>query len=334
MVGVAGSIMAGPVLGRPVWPKVPAVRDDGLWAAGAFGRDAGGMTEIVVGVDESVGAAHALRWAIREAELRGGDVVATMAWGLLDQHPRVVDSVPFDPHYGQASADAALAEYVRAVAGAEPSVPIERRTVCGLAADVLLEAADGADLLVLGARGLGGFQGLLLGSVSQRCLHQARTPIAVVHQADALESGGDRRERVVVGIDGSANGERALAWALDEARARHATLDVVHAWHHPVTLAWSYAEVVWDPAPLEAAAREVLDDVLDRADLDGLVAPPRRLVVCAAAARALIDAATGADLVVLGARGLGAVRGALLGSVSQQVAVHAPCPVVVIPTPR
>jgi nucleotide-binding universal stress UspA family protein len=78
-------------------------------------------------------------------------------------------------------------------------------------------------LLVVGARGLGGFRRLLLGSVSEQCLHHASYPVAVVRTSPA-PAGADASPRVVVGVDGSAASQRALVWAVDEARARQVPL--------------------------------------------------------------------------------------------------------------
>ncbi|HET7720992.1 MAG TPA: universal stress protein, partial [Acidimicrobiales bacterium] len=137
------------------------------------------MTGIVVGVDGSEGAATALRWAVEEGRIRGWPVTAVAAWALLDQR-HVEPDAPFDPDYGADDAAAALAAHVSDALGPERSALVSRRTVNDLPATALLQAAEGADLLVVGARGLGGFKGLLLGSVSQHCLHHAPCPVAVV----------------------------------------------------------------------------------------------------------------------------------------------------------
>jgi nucleotide-binding universal stress UspA family protein len=285
------------------------------------------MKGIVVGVDESEGAAHALRWAEREGRLRGLPVTAVMAWGYLDQHHAVADA-PFDPGYSEADALAALDAIVVATVGSEAGESIGRAVPTALAAPALLEAAADADLLVVGARGLGGFRDLLLGSVSQQCLHHAKIPVAVVHGAVVDRPNGD--ERIVVGVDGSAASRQALDWALDEARFRRATVEVVHAWQMPPTFS-PYNSFDPPAAVLEPAARQVLQDAVAAADVHDVPTPIVHTVVCDSAARAILDAARVADLVVLGSRGLGGFKGLLLGSVTNQVTHHASCPVVVLP---
>jgi len=201
--------------------------------------------------------------------------------------------------------------------------------VLGPAAARLLQEAEGADLLVVGSRGLGGFRDLLLGSVSQHCLHHAGVPVAVVH-GEVPEEPADP-EGIVVGIDGSATAQHALAWALDEARLRGAAVHVVHAWNvAPVYSPYvAYGEAT---GVLEDAAHVVISDPLADADVSGLPSTVVRTVRCGSAAGAILDAAADADLVVLGSRGRGGFTGLLLGSVTHQVTHHARCPVVVLPS--
>lgn len=141
--------------------------------------------------------------------------------------------------------------------------------------------------------------------------------------------------RIVVGVDGSAPAEAALRWALAEARLRGAVCEVVHAWTYPVVAdiaGMAAAGVAWPD--LEAEARRLLDEVIEqvRPESEGVTIEAR--VVEGTAAGVLIDAARDADLLVVGSRGRGGFVGLLLGSVSQQVAHHAPCPIVIVPVPR
>src|SRR5919109_4643956 len=119
------------------------------------------MADIVIGMDTSTGAAAALRWAVHEAEARDWAVTALLAWGLLDQHHAPPDE-RFDPGYTEADARDSLDAAIDAAVGTEAGEEIERRVVCDLPARALVAAAEGARLLVVGARGLGGFKRLLL----------------------------------------------------------------------------------------------------------------------------------------------------------------------------
>jgi nucleotide-binding universal stress UspA family protein len=140
-------------------------------------------------------------------------------------------------------------------------------------------------------------------------------------------------ERIVVGIDGSETSQRALRWALHEGRLRQAAVEVVHAWHTPYAAGYGYGfgTPYVDPQMDETFARDLLDRTLDAEDCTGLPVPIERITSCGGAAQLIIDAAKGADLVVVGSRGHGGFAGLLLGSVSHQVAHHSPCPVVIVP---
>lgn len=288
------------------------------------------MSRIIVGVDESSAAAEAVRWAIREQSLRRGELTAVLAWSYLGQHHRSGESA-FSPDYSEADALAVLDAALAAAAPGEASA-IERRAVCDLPARALLDASADADLLVVGARGLGGFRGLLLGSVSQQCVHHATVPVVVVREPPRPVTG--QRERIVVAVDGSATSQRALDWALDEARLRGAQLIVLHAWQPAILPAAAPAVAMADAPWLGDDAARLVQQQLDASPSDGLTTPPEPVVVCGNPAAAILDAATSASLVVVGSRGRGGFAGLLLGSVSQQVVHHAPCPVVVVPADR
>jgi nucleotide-binding universal stress UspA family protein len=282
------------------------------------------MGSIVVGVDESSGAAEALRWAAREARLRECSLTAVLCWGYLDQH-RSAPEGAFDPAYSSTDARAAVDAIVDQVLG-KGAASVERRTVNDLPVRGLLESSADADLLVLGARGLGALRRLLLGSVSQACLHHAEIPLAIVRPTSARPIDG---ERVVVGIDGSDASQHALSWALDEARFRQAAVEVVHAWTPPLLGVPALADGY---GVFEEPARSLVEAALQRADLSGLPVPVRTSIRTGSGGAVLVHAAQDADLVVVGSRGLGGFKGLLLGSVSYQVTHHASCPVVVIPT--
>jgi len=282
------------------------------------------MARIVVGVDGSEGAAVALRWAVEEGQARGEPVAALMAWGYLDQH-HTVAGADFDPTYGEPEARLALDTAVTEALGDDAAAGVERIVVCDLAPDALLDASGPEDLLVVGARGHGGFAGLLLGSVSRKVLGHAKGPVAVVRPEPADQAAGP----IVVGVDASAVGRVALAWALDEARARGRELRAVHAWSAPFVGGYPFGGATFDQGIVEEGAREVLTDVLGAADTSGVTVHP--VLAYGTGSSALLEEAPGASLVVVGSRGLGGLTRWLLGSVSHQVAHHAPGTVVVVP---
>jgi nucleotide-binding universal stress UspA family protein len=138
-------------------------------------------------------------------------------------------------------------------------------------------------------------------------------------------------QRIVVGVDGSEGSLRALRWAADEARRRSAELDVVLAWHLPHTGVYRQVVGYLDLGLFEKEAQAILDRATAEAKATGVGLVESIFVHDGSPSRALREAARDADLVVVGSRGRGGFAGLLLGSVSQQVAVHAPCPVVIVP---
>lgn len=139
-------------------------------------------------------------------------------------------------------------------------------------------------------------------------------------------------ERIVVGVDGSETAELATRWAAAEARCRGASLELVAAWEVPTnTTGFGLAPITEDIVKgLQKAAEETVGDAIDLARAEAGDIDVTTAVVEGQAARVLLDAAVDADLLVVGSRGRGGFRELLLGSVSQQCAHYAPCPVVIV----
>jgi len=135
---------------------------------------------------------------------------------------------------------------------------------------------------------------------------------------------------IVVGVDGSEESKEALRWALEEALLCEASVRAVYAWHDPYLVTPGFGPPQdFAPDALRERAVELLDAIIadvasdSEVHVDATVAEGR-------AASVLVDAADGADLLVVGSRGHGGFVGLLLGSVSQQCVTHAPCPVLVV----
>lgn len=145
-----------------------------------------GGERIVVGVDGSPSSCQALRWAARQAKLTGASLEVVTSWELPTSYgwmpPYPSD---FDPA-GEAKRN--LQATVAEVLGDDPGVDIEHTVAEGHPAPVLLAAAKGASMLVVGSRGHGGFTGMLLGSVSDHCVSHAPCPVTVVR--DVGDDGG------------------------------------------------------------------------------------------------------------------------------------------------
>jgi nucleotide-binding universal stress UspA family protein len=150
----------------------------------------------------------------------------------------------------------------------------------------------------------------------------------------------DAMSTIVVGVDGSEGSVAALRFAIAEARARGSAVKAVTAWHVPLIAhgaADGYAAHVpvrVEPTDYEQAAKETIERTLAAANGDATGVEITSVVRKGQAAEVLDDEAKTADLLVVGSRGRGGFTGLLLGSVSQQCAHHAPCPVVIVPHPH
>ncbi len=135
--------------------------------------------------------------------------------------------------------------------------------------------------------------------------------------------------RIVVGVDSSATSLKALRWALEEARLRQLDVEMVHAFPRPELVGMTMVVTLPSDDELREASEQVLSEALAAVGGPGDVTIAQH-VGAGGPASVLVEKAKDAELLVLGSRGLGGFRGMLLGSVTQQVIAHAPCPVVVI----
>ena len=310
------------------------------WRPTRPGGDTQGMTEErsaqrwIVGIDGSGPAVDALRWAVDQArqvaDSAACDVVveATAAFHV----PAVmslfaakrgfgVDQIGLEATAGH-DADEAIATVLADVAADAPGmsrVHTRSSVIEGQAAEVLVDAAEDATLLVVGRRGEGGLRHHVLGSVSRYCATHAATPVVVVPTDWTVRE----TRSIVVGFDGSDHAAAALRWALDVV-PDGATIRAVAAielapWLDQDLTVSRYPD---DVREHEAAMTEAFDriDPQHRAERDIVFHAPRQ---------ALAEASETADLVVVGTRGRGRITAGLLGSVSTDLLHTAACPVVV-----
>ena len=210
-----------------------------------------------------------------------------------------------------------------------PDIEVEERVVCGGASAVLIDQGATADMLVVGSRGLGGFKGLLLGSVSHQVVTHAPCPTVIVPHRDEQPAANYTTLRsIVVGVDGSPNSIAALRWAAHRVHKSETVLRAVYGWQTPPTAVAPIGTGIPDIFIKEAA--EALAGFIAAAELpDDVHAVPVSRE--GSPAKVLLMEGRQADLLVVGARGHEGFIGLLLGSVATAVAHHAPCPVAVIP---
>ncbi len=296
-------------------------------------NDASGSARlIVVGFDDSEPSFAAVRWAAGEAARRGLPLRIVSAFLSEDLSATEEEIDRMMATMVQRAADEAKR--------ISPSLSIEHQVFEDLAVPMLLRESASAALLVVGARGRGGFKGLLLGSVARQCVHRAQGPVAVIHQvseaggdeASALPDAGDARSHatigsVVVGVDGSSCSNDALRWAADEARVLGCALRVITVWHWPYSYGWAAAPSNFDPASDAAVVLE-RSVALVRSSHPSLTIDDQ--VVEGWPAQVLTQCSSGAALLVVGSRGRGAIAEMWLGSVSEYCVSHAHSPVAVL----
>jgi nucleotide-binding universal stress UspA family protein len=154
---------------------------------GGVQEASGGGQPVVVGIDGSPGSLVALQWAAEAARLRAVPLSVLFAWGDLGAQLARTTRGGREPTEAdeRGAALALIDESVLGALGPQPRVEIVRMAEPGEATPALIEASKTADLLVVGSRGRGGFTGLLLGSVSQQCIHHAHCPVAVIREQAA-----------------------------------------------------------------------------------------------------------------------------------------------------
>lgn len=283
--------------------------------------------DIVAGFDGSERSGAAVEWAAGEAAARGVPLVVVRMlepWWPVSGYPLTATrDFGFDVDRLRAEAERELAARAGAVRALHPGLAVTTRLDVGPVAQRLAEFAGGhAGLLVIGSSGLGGAAVTLLGSTAAALLRSPVVPTVLVRGA-ATEGG-----RVVVGVDGSRASGQAVAFAFEHAARHHAEVAVVHAWSdRPVEGAVS---TLFSANPPAEAAERLVDDQLRDATRNHPEVSAHRVHRRDRPAQALVEAADGARLLVVGSHGRGALGRLAFGSVSHAVVQQAPCPVAVI----
>lgn len=271
----------------------------------------------VVGIDGSEASRHALLWLLAHPTLVDRiEVVATYSISALAAPYGLRSAVP---NLGEIYRESAEARVEIALKGIDDSRIESIRTFESRAGTGLVEAAKSANLLVLGSSGHSALGGAFLGSVSSKCIRNSTVPILVVPPSAALRG---ELKKVVVGVDGSPNGQAALRWAID-----HVDADGVVE----MVAAFSPLEI---PEGTLARNREATEELvqlsIDRCEnqrgvrtVSTITAGDPRNVIA--------ESAEDADLLVIGQRGRRSVSHLLLGSTATSLTHHVTVPTVVVP---
>ncbi|NGO47319.1 universal stress protein [Streptomyces ureilyticus] len=294
---------------------------------------------VIAGVDGSAESLAAAEWAAREAERR-------------DRSLRLVYVRNWSPRSAEGECAGAVQRYLarrvlrlaeERVRGMCPGVRVHDEQMEGPATQALLRAAERADVLVLGSRGLSGLTGFLVGSVALGVVARATRPVVLVRAGEeaadehlpAEDGSASTRtgyRDVVLGIDLDEACDEVIEFAFEAARLRRARLRVVHAWQalSPLGLGPGEIGLMNDPQRAEewqgflSAVLQVWRDKYPEIEVAETVAEGRAQSV-------LVRAATGASLLVVGHRIAERLLGPRTGPVTHAAIHHAGCPVAVVP---
>lgn len=297
------------------------------------------LSPVIAGVDGSAESLAAAEWAAREAVRRDRPLRLVHAWNW---QPRQTEGEPANAARRH-SARRALRQAEERIRSAVPGVHLTDEQVEGPATAALLKAAEQAELLVVGSRGLSGFTGLLVGSVAQGVAAKATCPVILVRTGEEAEDehlpadDGSPSTRtgyldVVLGIDLADACDEVIEFAFDEARLRQARLRVVYAWQPPSAISLGPGDIalVDDPERAEewqgflSAVLKVWRDKYPETEV-------LETVVKGKASTALVRAASAASLVVVGRRLSERPTVPRIGPVTHAAVHHVGCPLAVVP---
>ncbi|MEV0112634.1 universal stress protein [Streptomyces sp. NPDC050844] len=284
---------------------------------------------VVVAVDGSAGSDHALEWALTAARLRRAPLriahVRQYALPLADG-PRM----PTIDH--RHDADPVIDRTRGLLEGRADLPPLTLEIVDGAPGKDIPRLGDGAQMLVLGSRGRGGFRSLLLGSNGLACAREAACPVVVVRPG--AEPAADEETYVALGLDALTPDDGVIGFAFAEAQMRGVPLRILCAYASPTLVYTATGDFVTSASADAAAAA----DHTERADMR--LAPFKErhpkvsvelLVLPGDAAGILVEASLNAELVVVGRHHRRMMAGRLVGSVTNAVLLHAEGAVAVVP---
>ena len=279
---------------------------------------------IVVGIDGSPSALAAARWAATTASLQHRPLRFVHAYGVPLAYTTSITDVDGLRKAMTEQGQEWLEDARQAVAA---DGPVPELAAAEVGAGVLLtNETKSAAMLVLGGRESGGIAGLLVGSTAAAVVGHAHCPVVVV-RGEVSTAGA-----IVLGVDGTTVGETAIGFAFAEAAARGRDLVAVHTWTDTLLNEFLQVGSTLAIGPARDEAKELLAERLAGWQEKYPDVKVTRVVTHERPVPELLRQASGAVMVVVGTRGRGGFPGLMLGSTSQQLLHHSPCPVAVVPT--
>lgn len=288
--------------------------------------------DVIVGIDGSAQAESAARWAADLCARRhlSVELVSALPDGdwYTGLNPSELWNGPRLRGHLHAVGEKAIAQASVAIHEPDPSVQVTSVIHDGAIADYVRERSPGATFVVIGSSRTGRIREAVLGGHVMKILHAAECPVLVWRDRD---SDDESHPHVVVGVDDSANAERALLAGLEYAQAFAWSVTVAHFWPVSAAVGVGYAATMvnWSEirdAGCQALRRQIAPAVAEFPTVDVGVH-----YADTSATHGLVELSSTARLVVVGTHGRGTVSRTVLGSVSDNVVHHARCPVLVVP---
>jgi nucleotide-binding universal stress UspA family protein len=279
---------------------------------------------VLVAYDGSGSALRAVNWALTEAASSGRPLTLAhvMRWPLPEVDALHLAASIHDPGHARQAANDLVRAAVARCRQAAPEITIRGETLTGGAIDLLAKLSTEASLLVLGASGQTDSSQVLLGSSASELIRRVTVPVAVIRDDDRAPA-----KAVVIGVDGSPAGERAVRAGFDLAARRHLRVTALHAWSDlPLEALGIRPDDDSAPGPEDGAA--LLATQLSEVRRLYPQVQVDEVVVLDRPTRALLDLAVGAALLVVGRHGRARTADTPLGSVCHAVLHYAPCPVL------
>lgn len=287
------------------------------------------VRRFVVGWDSSPAATAALDWALESAARANASVHLVHA--VLAVPPGPYSDMPLDQGVYDDIANAVIALGVEHARERAPGVSVTSQRIYRGVAGALLDATDAGDVIVIGSRSHGGFAGLLVGSTAVQVATHSEVPVVVIHAPGTRERTYAKDGPILVGIDGTSLSDGAVEFALLLGSQLGRAVHAVHGWTLPPV------ELV-PPSIISDTEVAALRDDQERSAAESLAGwreifpevPLSLTVVQGVPAAVLLAMSERASLVVVGSRGRGEFRGALLGSTSNEVLHDSGCPIAVV----
>jgi nucleotide-binding universal stress UspA family protein len=281
---------------------------------------------VVVGVDGSSSALAAVKWAADECARHHVPLRLVHGYALpVRGYPAIIMTGNEIRRAIEEQGQGWLTQAVAAARAAAPGVEVTTESVNDNVTHLMIEESRAARLMVLGSQGLGTITGLLVGSTALALAAHGKCPLVVVRGTEV--PGGP----VVVGVDGSPTSEAALAFAFEAASTRGCPLTAIMCWQDfMVESAYTASRFTVDWGQVEAEEQRLLAQRLAGWQEKYPDVQVHRVVLRDRPARALMRYGAEAQLVVVGSHGHGGFAGMLLGSTSQALVYHAPCPLAIV----